>query len=77
MVECIFLFTVVSVKTLMHLRNWQQKFIDEFPSVIKKYRRFIVKAPTGAGKTVLASELIDRFYKGKKDHCSLSQARSS
>ena len=50
----------------MHLRNWQQKFIDEFPSVIKKYRRFIVKAPTGAGKTVLASELIDRFYKGKK-----------
>ena len=50
----------------MHLRNWQQKFIEDFPSVIKKYRRFIVKAPTGAGKTLLASEIIGRFYKGKK-----------
>ena len=50
----------------MHLRNWQQKLIDEFPSISKKYRRFIVKAPTGAGKTVMASEIIERFYKGKK-----------
>ena len=50
----------------MHLRNWQQQFIDEFPSIINQHRRFIVKAPTGAGKTVLASELVDRFYKGKK-----------
>ena len=50
----------------MHLRNWQQKIIDDFPSIIGKYRRFILKAPTGAGKTVLASEIIERFYKGKK-----------
>ena len=50
----------------MNLRDWQQKFIDEFPSILKKYRRFIIKAPTGAGKTVMASELIERFYKGKK-----------
>lgn len=50
----------------MQLRNWQQKFIDEFPSVIKQHHRFIVKAPTGAGKTVLASELVERFYNGKK-----------
>jgi len=50
----------------MHLRNWQQKFIDDFPSIIKQQRRFIVKAPTGAGKTVLASEIVERFYKDKK-----------
>lgn len=50
----------------MYLRNWQQKVIDNFPSIINQHRRFILKAPTGAGKTVLASELIERFYKGKK-----------
>ena len=50
----------------MNLRNWQQKFIDEFPSILRKYRRFIIKAPTGAGKTVMASEIIERFFKGKK-----------
>jgi superfamily II DNA or RNA helicase len=50
----------------MHLRTWQQKIIDYFPSIISQYRRFILKAPTGAGKTVLASEIIERFYKGKK-----------
>ncbi|MDA1101686.1 MAG: DEAD/DEAH box helicase [Proteobacteria bacterium] len=50
----------------MHLRNWQQSIIDDFPSIIAQHRRFILKAPTGAGKTVLASEIIERFYKGKK-----------
>ena len=50
----------------MYLRTWQQKIIDYFPSIISQYRRFILKAPTGAGKTVLASEIIERFYKGKK-----------
>ncbi len=50
----------------MHLRNWQQKIIDAFPLIIKQNRRFILKAPTGAGKTVLASEIIARFYKCKK-----------
>tara|TARA_Y100001970_G_scaffold293332_1_gene439451 strand:- start:10782 stop:12611 length:1830 start_codon:yes stop_codon:yes gene_type:complete len=50
----------------MELRNWQQEVIDSFPATIEKYRRFILKAPTGAGKTVLASELIERFYKKKK-----------
>ena len=50
----------------MRLRIWQQKIIDYFPSIISQYRRFILKAPTGAGKTVLASEIIERFYKGKK-----------
>ena len=50
----------------MHLRKWQQAIIDNFPSIIKQHKRFILKAPTGAGKTVLASEIIERFYKGKK-----------
>ncbi|MBT5047426.1 MAG: DEAD/DEAH box helicase [Rhodospirillaceae bacterium] len=50
----------------MQLRNWQQKFIDDFPSVVQQHHKFIVKAPTGAGKTVLASELVERFYNGKK-----------
>ena len=50
----------------MHLRKWQKKIIDNFPSIINKHRRFILKAPTGAGKTVLASEIVERFYKGKK-----------
>ena len=50
----------------MELRTWQQEIIDKFPLIIKQHRRFILKAPTGAGKTVLASEIIDRFYAGKK-----------
>jgi superfamily II DNA or RNA helicase len=50
----------------MKLRNWQQNFIDRFPSIINQHRRFIIKAPTGAGKTVLASEIVERFYNGKK-----------
>lgn len=50
----------------MHLRNWQQQIIDEFPSIISRHRSFILKAPTGAGKTVLASEIIERFYADKK-----------
>ncbi|MBT5264399.1 MAG: DEAD/DEAH box helicase [Rhodospirillaceae bacterium] len=49
-----------------HLRSWQQKVIDRYPTIIKQHRRFILKAPTGAGKTVLASEIVERFYKGKK-----------
>ena len=50
----------------MNLRKWQQKIIDNFPNIIKQNNRFILKAPTGAGKTVLASELIEKFYKKKK-----------
>jgi len=50
----------------MDLRNWQQEIIDEFPVIVSKYSRFILKAPTGAGKTVLASEIVERFYKNKK-----------
>lgn len=50
----------------MHLRTWQQEIIDRFPSIVDQHRRFILKAPTGAGKTVLVSEIIERFYSGKK-----------
>lgn len=50
----------------MQLRNWQQKIIDDFPSITANYKRFILKAPTGAGKTVLARQIIDQFYADKK-----------
>ncbi len=50
----------------MHLRNWQKQIIAEFPLIVRQYRKFILKAPTGAGKTVLASEIIERFYEDKK-----------
>ena len=50
----------------MKLRRWQQHIIDGFPSILASYKRFILKAPTGAGKTILAREIIDRFYSGKK-----------
>ena len=43
----------------MILRNWQQKIIDDYPSIIKQNKRFILKAPTGAGKTILASEIVE------------------
>ncbi|MBL6605549.1 MAG: DEAD/DEAH box helicase [Alphaproteobacteria bacterium] len=50
----------------MELRRWQQEIIDSFPDIQKAHRRFIIKAPTGAGKTVLASEIIRQFYAGEK-----------
>lgn len=50
----------------MHLRTWQQQIVDRFPSIVRAHRSFILKAPTGAGKTVLASEIIERFYENKK-----------
>ena len=50
----------------MKLRRWQQKIIDDFPSITAKYKRFILKAPTGAGKTVLARQIINQFYADKK-----------
>ena len=50
----------------MELRRWQKKVIDEFPDIVKNYKKFILKAPTGAGKTVLASEIINKFYKKQK-----------
>ncbi len=53
-------------RLFMELRRWQKKVIDEFPDIIKSYKKFILKAPTGAGKTVLASEIINKFYRDKK-----------
>ena len=50
----------------MELRRWQKKVLDEFPEIVKNYKKFILKAPTGAGKTVLASEIINKFYKNQK-----------
>ena len=60
----------------MEIRSWQQKIIDDFPSIIEENQRFILKAPTGAGKTFLASELIKRFYHKKKSYRFMSQIGS-
>lgn len=54
------------VHPVVKLRPWQQKIIDDYDLLIKRHRSFILKAPTGAGKTLLASEIIDRFYDGRK-----------
>ena len=50
----------------MQLRRWQKEIIYDFQSILDSHRRFIIKAPTGAGKTVLASEIIKQFYSGEK-----------
>ena len=45
----------------MELRRWQKKVIDEFPDIVKNYKKFILKAPTGAGKTVLALWILSQL----------------
>ena len=40
----------------MHLHEFQQKAVEE----IEGYRRPLLVAPTGSGKTVIASAVIDR-----------------
>ena len=51
----------------MKLRRWQQKVIDEFLILLRTIGNSFLKAPTGAGKTVLASEIINNFI--KKENC--------
>ena len=41
----------------MELRRWQKKVLDEFPEIVKNYKKFILKAPTGAGKTITTATL--------------------
>ena len=50
----------------MILRKWQAEIIDRYMEICTAHKKFILKAPTGAGKTVLASEIIKKFYKNKK-----------
>jgi len=50
----------------MILRKWQSEILDKYEEICKSHKKFILKAPTGAGKTVLASEIIKKFYKDKK-----------
>ena len=46
----------------MILRKWQSEILDKYEEICKSHKKFILKAPTGAGKTVLASEIIKKFY---------------
>ena len=50
----------------MILRKWQSEILLRYSEICKAHKKFILKAPTGAGKTVLASEIIKKFYKNKK-----------
>jgi len=50
----------------MILRKWQFDIIEKYQEICLKYKKFILKAPTGAGKTILASHIIKTFYKNKK-----------
>ena len=50
----------------MILRKWQSEIIGRYKEICLKHKKFILKAPTGAGKTILASEIIKKFYKNKK-----------
>ncbi len=50
----------------MILRKWQSEIIAKYEEIKKSHKKFILKAPTGAGKTVLASEIIKKFYVHKK-----------
>ena len=50
----------------MLLRKWQKEIINKYEEICKSHKKFILKAPTGAGKTVLASEIIKKFYRHKK-----------
>lgn len=50
----------------VQLKRWHQDIIDAFPHILKAYKCFIIKTPIGAGKTILASEIIRQFYSGEK-----------
>ena len=50
----------------MILRKWQAEILNKYQKICKTHKKFILKAPTGAGKTVLASEIIKKFYADKK-----------
>ena len=50
----------------MILRKWQSEILSRYKEICLMHKKFILKAPTGAGKTILASEIIKRFYNKKK-----------
>ena len=43
----------------MKLRRWQQKVIDEFPDIIKNYRKFILKHQLVGRQFLLVKLLTD------------------
>ena len=43
---------------MINLRDYQQQVIDDTRAAMRRHRRVLIQAPTGAGKTVLASYMM-------------------
>lgn len=53
--------------TAIHLRDYQDELISNLRASLRRSRRVLVQAPTGAGKTVLASYMIDGVQSRSQD----------
>ena len=50
----------------MILRKWQSEILNRYSEICKSHKKFILKAPTGAGKLFLPVKLLKNFTKIKK-----------
>ena len=50
----------------MNLRDYQKTLVDKALEALERDGRTIAYAPTGAGKTVIAAEIVNRYYREGK-----------